>query len=157
MLPIRTIVFPTDFSECADQAFPLACSLARDHGADLVVLYVNPPPISHGEVVARRQPNGYHEELWKRLRAYEAKDLKAGVRHILEEGDAADEILRVASDNKADLIVMGTHGRSALQRLVLGSVAVKVVRQAPCPVVTVRGRLAAPLPGESPPEVRSTP
>jgi nucleotide-binding universal stress UspA family protein len=139
MMKMRTILFPTDFSDRAEQAFPLACSLARDHGAALVILYVDPPPTSHGEVVARRQGNGYHEQLWQQLRAYQAKDLSGGVRHVLEDGEPAEGILRVARDANADLIVMGTHGRSALQRLLMGSVAVKVVREAPCPVVTVRG------------------
>jgi nucleotide-binding universal stress UspA family protein len=137
MLTIRTILHATDFSERSERAFHLACSLARDHGARLVILHVYPPPVAHGEVVARRQPNGYEEELWNTLRQLQAPDPKVKVEHRLEEGEAAAEILRVARESSCDLIVLGMHGRTGLRRLLMGSVAEQVVRQAPCPVLTV--------------------
>jgi nucleotide-binding universal stress UspA family protein len=148
MLPIRTILYPTDFSHYSNAAFQLTCSLARDYGATVVVLHVSPPPVAHGEVVARRQPNGYRDELWQLLRRYQAPGLTATVRHRLEEGDPATEILRVARELNGDLIVLGTHGRTGLGRLLMGSVAEQVVRQAPCPVLTVK--TPGPEPAQAP-------
>lgn len=138
MLPIHTILHPTDFSEFAEGAFQLACSLARDLGARIIVLYVDPPPVCHGELVARRQPNGYHQELWQKLHQIQAPDSNVFVEHRLEEGEAGPEILRLATAENCGLIVMGTHGRTGLRRLLMGSVAEQVVRHAPCPVLTVK-------------------
>jgi nucleotide-binding universal stress UspA family protein len=139
MYPIKTILFPTDFSENADQAFPFACSLAKDHGAEIVVLHVYPPPVAYGEELARRQPpNGYERDLWRLLRQYEAPDKACRVSHRLEEGDLVKVILWTAEDLGCDLIVMGTHGRTGLARALMGSVAEAVVRRAPCPVLTVK-------------------
>jgi nucleotide-binding universal stress UspA family protein len=138
MVEFRCILCPTDFSGPAARAFPLACALARDHGADVLVLHVYPPPVAHGEVVARRQPNGFHDELWRQLQSFQAPGGAVCVRHRLEEGDAAGEIVRVAEEGGCDLIVMGTHGRTGLRRLVMGSVAEEVLREAPCPVLTVK-------------------
>lgn len=138
MLPIHAILHPTDFSERAGAAFRMACALARDHGARLVVLHVYPPPLSHGEVVARRQPNGFHEELWSALRRVQPREPGLNVEHWLIEGHAAAEILRAAAEHGCDLIVMGTHGRAGVARLLMGSVAEKVLRKAPCPVLTVK-------------------
>jgi nucleotide-binding universal stress UspA family protein len=138
MLKFRSILYPTDFSEPSGRAFPLACALARDHKADVLVLHVYPPPVAHGEVVARRQPNGFHDALWRQLQAFQAPGPAVCVRHRLAEGDAAEEIVRVAREEGCDLIVMGTHGRTGLRRLVMGSVAEEVLREARCPVLTVR-------------------
>lgn len=138
MQAIRTILHPTDFSEPAEHAFHLACSLARELGARLIVLYVDPPPVCHGELVARRQPNGYHEELWQKLNQIQAPDADGIVEHRLEEGEPGNEILQLATAENCDLIVMGTHGRAGLRRLLMGSVAEQVVRNAACPVLTVK-------------------
>jgi nucleotide-binding universal stress UspA family protein len=143
MLPAHTILFPTDLSELAAPAFELACALARDEGARLVVLYVVPPPSTHGEVVARRQPDGFYEGLWRQLRELHAPEGDVRVEPRLEEGDAVEEILRVAREVHAGIIVMGTHGRGGLSRLVLGSVAEQVLRRADCPVLTVKVPAAA--------------
>jgi nucleotide-binding universal stress UspA family protein len=75
-------------------------------------------------------------------------DPRLEVRHRLAEGDPAEEILRAAEEEGADLIVMGTHGRGGLSRLLMGSVAEAVMRKALCPVLTVRG----PIPAEGAPE-----
>jgi nucleotide-binding universal stress UspA family protein len=136
MLPIKTILHPTDFSEVSDTAFQLACAVARDHKGLLVILHVVPPPQSHGEVVARRQGEGYHEDLWRMLEHMRPGDDAPPVERRLEDGDPAETIVRVAGEEGADLIVLGTHGRGALGKLLLGSVAEKVVRRAPCPVLT---------------------
>ncbi len=144
MSSIRTILYATDFSEAAEQAYPFACSLARDLGALLIVMHVYPPPLDRSEVVARRQDNGYEEDLWRLLRRYQAPEVTAGVRHFLEEGDAAERILHVARETATDLIIMGTHGRSGLSRLLMGSVAEQVLRKASCPVLTLKKPAAAP-------------
>jgi nucleotide-binding universal stress UspA family protein len=138
MLPLRTILHPTDFSPAAAHAFGLACSLARDHGARLVVLHVYPPPVCHGEVVARRQGEGYEEELWRMLSRVRPQGSPPEVEHRLAEGDAAEEILRIAREEPCDLVVLGTVGRTGLRRLLLGSTAEKVVCRAPCAVLTVK-------------------
>ncbi len=138
MSSIRTILFPTDFSPTAEQTYPFACSLARDLGASVIVLHVYPPPIDHSEVVARREPDGYEEDLWRRLKRYEASGAAGGVTHLLEEGNVVESILRVAQEASCDLIVMGTHGRSGLSRLLLGSVAESILRKTLCPVLTLK-------------------
>jgi nucleotide-binding universal stress UspA family protein len=138
MLPIHTILFPTDFSENAQQTFPLACSLARDCDARLLVLYVMPPPLGHEELEAQRTPEEYCKDAWRALHGMEAPDPSVRVQHRLEEGDASRRILAVSRDAEADLIVMGTHGRTGPARLLLGSVAEQVLRRATCPVLTVK-------------------
>jgi nucleotide-binding universal stress UspA family protein len=147
VLPIRKILHATDYSEQARAAFDLACALARDFGAELVVCHVSPPPIiASGEGVLVDFPTGEAEQMEGRLKHIQSDDPQVRVTHQLLRGDAAKEILRLAGDTKADLIVMGTHGRSGIGRLVLGSVAEAVMRKAPCPVVTVK----APRPAEVP-------
>jgi nucleotide-binding universal stress UspA family protein len=74
---------------------------------------------------------------WERLEAIAGDDIE--IRRALEEGDPAEQILRFAKSHPCDLIVIGTHGRSGINRAVLGSVAERVVRLAPCPVVTLKG------------------
>jgi nucleotide-binding universal stress UspA family protein len=138
MLPIHTIVFPTDFSENAQQAFPLACSLARDCGARIIVLYVMPPPLGHEELEARHHPDEYYGIPRTQLHKIQAPEENVRVEHRLEEGEPAKVILEVARETQASLIVMGTHGRTGLARLLLGSVAEQVLRQSSCPVLTVK-------------------
>lgn len=145
MLAVRTILHPTDFSEPSDYALGLACALTRDYGARLVVLHVVPPPPAFaaegivppltGEVRAEA------EDHLRRLRLPHA-DVRAE-RH-LGEGDAATEILRVAREVGADLVVLGTHGRTGVRRLLMGSMAEQVVRRADCPVVTVTSPVVLP-------------
>jgi nucleotide-binding universal stress UspA family protein len=149
MLPIRTIVHPTDFSESSDAAFRLACSAARDYGARLLVLHVvRPPPAVAFEAGSMLvEPEGYRDELWERLSRLQPRHANVRLEHRLAEGDPAGEILDLARESGCDLIVMGTHGRTGLGRLLLGSVAEQVVRKAPCPVLTVK----APFPQVEPP------
>lgn len=139
MFPIHTILHPTDFSENSSYAFAMACTLAREHEARLIVLHVYPPPISHGEVVARRQDQGYEARLWEMLHQLQPSDPAVRIEYELAEGDPAGEILCVAGEHDCDLIVVGTHGRTGLGRLLSGSVAEKVLRHARCPVLTVKG------------------
>jgi nucleotide-binding universal stress UspA family protein len=139
MLRIRTILHPTDFSASSDLAFRLACSLAQAHGARIHVLHVGRQPvIVPVEGIIPPEPERYEEELTAKLHAIRAEDPNIPVEHqLLFVGDPAAEILRVAQAIKPDLIVMGSHGRSGLGRLLMGSVAAQTVRKAPCPVLTV--------------------
>lgn len=140
MLPIHTIVFPTDFSACAGHALPMACALARDYGARLVIVHVKAPPVAAyselGPLVA--EPAELAHELKLRLEEIRPPDESIPVEHQFREGDAAEEIVQVAEEEHADLVVMATHGRTGLGRLLMGSVAEEVLRRAPCPVLTLK-------------------
>jgi nucleotide-binding universal stress UspA family protein len=144
MLAIKTILHPTDFSERAAFAFRLACSLARDYSARLVVLHVAEPPMAvAGEGMLLLPAAVEMRPLHERLQQLRPDDPKIQVDHRLVQGDAATAILWMADETKCDLIVIGTHGRTGLGRLLMGSVAEQVVRRAPCPVVTVKTALPA--------------
>jgi nucleotide-binding universal stress UspA family protein len=143
MLSVQTILHPTDFSERSGYAFRLACSLARDRGARLIVLHVMPVPLV-------QEKRLYREEMAGELSRLGAPDARVRVEHRLEEGDAATQILRLAQETGCDLIVMGTHGRTGLGRLLMGSVAEQVLRLAACPVLTVRAPFAPSEPAGSP-------
>jgi nucleotide-binding universal stress UspA family protein len=144
MLAIKTILHPTDFSERSAFAFRMACALARDYGAQLVVLHVAEPPRPIAfEGVAVPPPVVDMKQLRDRLQQLRPEDPKVSVEHRLIEGDAPSEILRVAGETRCDVIVMGTHGRTGLGRLLMGSVAEQVVRKASCPVLTVKTPEAA--------------
>ena len=142
MLAIQTILHPTDFSERSGYAFRLACSLARDRDARLIVLHVMPVSLAE-------EKRGFGEEIAEELNRMEIPDPKINVERRLEEGDPAPQILRVAQGTGSDLIVMGTHGRTGLDRLLMGSVAEQVVRGAFCPVLTVKTPFPQPMPAEA--------
>ncbi len=138
MLQIATILHPTDFSTLSEHAFHLACSLARDHGSRLIVLHVAVPPvIGYGESQTP-PPGGEWKALEDRLAQVQSSDSKIPITHRIELGDPAAEILRVAEEIKCDLIVLGSHGRGAIARLLMGNVAEHVVRRATCPVLVVK-------------------
>lgn len=150
MLPIRTILFATDFSAPSNHAFSLACALARDYEARLLVVHVKPPLQMGGAefAVIPVEPPGYTEELRKQLSQVRPSEDNIAIQHYLGEGDPAAEIIRLARERACDLIVMGTHGRTGLGRLLLGSIAELVLRRAPCPVLTVK--VPAPEPATRP-------
>jgi nucleotide-binding universal stress UspA family protein len=141
MTPIRTILHPTDFSDCSRWAFRLAACLAQAEGARLVVLHVKQAPPSSGlarRVLNQLPPGEYDDWLRHQLERFRVANSVLQVEHRLTEGNPASEILRVVRDTDCDLVVMGTHGRTGLDQLVLGSVAEWVAKKAQCPVVTVR-------------------
>src|SRR5262245_12824613 len=139
MLPIHTILHPTDFSEHSGYALTLACALTRDYRARFVMLHVAmPPTIAYGEGVVPAEPEVFRREAEEQLNGVHCPDVNDRLERCLAEGEPAAEILRVAKDIGASLIVMGTHGRTGLSRLLMGSVAERVVRTAPCPVLTVK-------------------
>jgi nucleotide-binding universal stress UspA family protein len=141
MMRNQTILHPTDFSEGSQPAFQLACSLASDHGARLVVLHVIPPPtlVDGGDPVAAAIIEEFHNEQREKLAGLRLQDSAVQVEHRLVAGNPPGEILRAACDSGCGMIVTGTHGLTGMRRVLLGSVAESVLRQAPCPVVTVKG------------------
>lgn len=135
----KKIIFPTDFSHCGDAALKLATSLARDTGATLLIVHVEEPPVAYGGgEMYYGVPEPASEDLQRMLEAIVPTDPSVPFEHRLTTGDPAGAIARLAEDEKADLIVMGTHGRTGLTRLLMGSVAEAVVRRAPCPVLTYK-------------------
>lgn len=149
MFPIHRILHPTDFSDASRPAFEVACALARDYRAELAVLHVAPNPVpAVAEGVMVDVPESPVEDAAARLAAVEPPGPHVRLVRRLRQGDTADEVLKFAADESVDVIVMGTHGRGGLARLVMGSVAEQVLRRAGCPVLTVK----APVPtGEGPP------
>jgi len=144
MLQIRTIVHPTDFSEPSQAAWELACALARDYSARLLIVHVySPPPVYAPDGIAIPFPQEEPAALRARLAELRPSDQRIACEHFLLEGDPAEKILELAQKEHADLIVMGTHGTTGLARLLVGSVAESVLRKAPCPVLTVRATVAA--------------
>jgi len=143
MLPIHTVLHPTDFSERSQNALRLACALARDYCARLVVLHAAmPPTVVYGEGALPLDPEIAYREAHEELNRLAIPNNDVRAERRFEEGDPAGTILRVARELPADLIVMGTHGRTGLARLLMGSVAERVMRKASCPVLTVTTPLA---------------
>jgi nucleotide-binding universal stress UspA family protein len=151
MLTIKTILHPSDFSERSVFAFRLACSLAHSYGARLIVLHVAEPPIAAaGEGALILLPDVDLVAIRKRLQQLLPEDPDITIEHQLVEGEAGREILAAAERSKCDVIVMGTHGRTGLSRLLMGSVSERVVRNAACPVLTVKSPKAASAYSEDP-------
>jgi nucleotide-binding universal stress UspA family protein len=139
MLRIRSILHPTDFSKNSEYAWHMACALARDYGARLLLAHAQPPAaVAYGEFGALPPDTYDREALERQLAQVQPTDSQLAVsRHVLD-GDPATAICEFAKDNAVDLIVMGSHGRTGLGRLLMGSVAELVVRRAQCPVLTVK-------------------
>ncbi len=136
----RTILFPTDFSDLSHAALQYATSLALDTGGRLLVVHVEEPAAAYGGGgdVFSVVPEPDDTTLQERLETVVPTDASVRCEHRLLTGDPATEIVRVAREENADLIVMGTHGRTGLRRLLMGSVAEAVVRHSPCPVFTLK-------------------
>lgn len=139
------ILHPTDFSEAAEHAQQEAVRLAHSIGGELILLHVAVETPLYGEglfnmkevkevyAAARKWATAALEE-----RAAKIREHGLATRWLLKTGVPHEEIVKTASEEGAAYVVMGTHGRGALERFLLGSVADRVVRTAPCPVVTVR-------------------
>lgn len=145
----RKILVPVDFSAGSRQALQLALALARSSGARVDALYVWEPPrvvpldvqvfnpgqtaplLEHARRAAEERMREFLDDLG--LPATERPSSEIAV------GDPTDEIVERAAESGYDLLVLGAHGRSGIARLLLGSVAEKVIRRSPCPVLVVRG------------------
>lgn len=151
---MKTILHPTDFSECSDMAFDLAASLAEKFNARLLLLHVYPPTtLSAGVEDLVMPPDFYRESLETDLREYDRRRPTLDIEHLLVSSvRVADTILQVARDTGCETIVMGSHGRTGLTRLLMGSTAEKVQRGAGCPVAIVRH----PFGGKAPPNDDAT-
>jgi universal stress protein A len=167
-MDVEKILVPLDYSEDSQRALQWGASLAEKYGAKLLVLHVIAKTVEEvfprgGAFVSstssftevktpdphslRRQPIiiDLVDTAETELHDFAEKNLKdiAPVQVMVAVGTPAEEILRVARDEKVDLIVMGTHGRTGVRHLLLGSVAEAVTRHAPCPVFTARIRSEA--------------
>lgn len=146
-MQIRSILLPTDFSECGNFALAYATSLARTFGASIVCVHViepivptvgysgmtEPLPIAD---IAEQLEDSAERELPKLAECEECAGLE--IEELLTHGEAASEIVRVAKEREVDLIVISSHGRTGLGRMLFGSTAEAVVRHAPCPVLVVK-------------------
>ena len=139
------ILVPTDFSECSEQAWELAKRVAASLGSEVLLAHVLVEPVVYGDaalatdttwLLFEQGRKWVEDELEKWASAARAQGMT--VRTIARTGSAHNEIVTLATDERAALIVMGTHGRTGVSRVLLGSIADRVIRFAPCPVLTVR-------------------
>ena len=145
----RGVLHPTDFSKASTAAFTRSLAEARDNRSELVLVHVLSPviPMAAGEPPLRpsvyqrmnESARAWAQKQMDRLLA-KAKAARVRARAVLLEGVTHEQIVRAAKRQRADMIVMGTHGRTGVARFFLGSVAARVTAAAPCPVLTVRGR-----------------
>jgi nucleotide-binding universal stress UspA family protein len=145
-MEIKNILLPTDFSDKAKIALPFAIDLAKKYGAKLHVIHVfdesafDPAFFSTSEDTAsnyfEKVQAGFQKEIEK---IFEGQDYGGvNIITVLSNGNAFVKIIEYAKTNAVDLIVMGTHGRSGLSSIFMGSVTEKVIHKAHCPVLTVR-------------------
>jgi nucleotide-binding universal stress UspA family protein len=153
MIRLKTILHPTDYSESSRYALEVACALARDQAARMILLHVVPRPAPIGrdsnvppfkEAHTEEDLQAYRQEMLGRLERLRGEAPYTQVEVLLKEGDVAGDIARTAEATPCDLIVMGSHGRSPRDQPMMGSVAAEVTRKAPCPVITVRIPASAP-------------
>jgi nucleotide-binding universal stress UspA family protein len=147
IMNIRSILLPTDFSECGNYALSYAASLARTFGASILCVHViepmvptvgysgmsEPVPIAD---IADQLEDSAERELPKFAECEECAGLT--VEELIVHGEAAAEIVRVAKERSVDLIVVSSHGRTGLGRILFGSTAEAIVRHATCPVLVVK-------------------
>ena len=145
---MKRILHPTDFSRASGAAFLKAVALAKESRAELLLVHVMLPPMpligdgyvppkTYAELDAAARRSAQRQLAKAVARAQKAR---ARVKAVLLEGVPYSRIARAARSKRADLIVMGTHGRTGLSKFFLGSVAERVIALAPCPVLTVRGK-----------------
>jgi nucleotide-binding universal stress UspA family protein len=131
MIHVKKVLYPTDFSSYSNQAYFHAVGLAENYGASLTVVYVYTP--------GSAETAGGDRKFWRsQLEQVRPGNPGIPVHHVFLEGDPAGEITRYAADAGIDVIVLGTHGRTGVDRLLMGSVAEKVMRDAPCSVLVVK-------------------
>jgi universal stress protein A len=135
----KKILFATDFSPASELALRQATALAKDADALLLIAHVEelPLPFASGEMYLA-YPQYPNPEIRRMLEAIVPADPAVRYEHRLIQGNAAEDLVGLADKEDADLIVIGTHGRTGLTRLLMGSVAESVMRKATCPVLTVK-------------------
>lgn len=148
MLEIRSILAPTDFSQHAAKAVKYACLLAERFAAELHLLHVlsDIVPVGPDPMLTPVLPPEYYNEAKEQSLAALDRTLEpdwgrpAVVKTTVHWGEPVEEIVTYARDHAVDLVVVATHGRTGLSHVLLGSVAERIVREAPCPVLTIRDR-----------------
>jgi nucleotide-binding universal stress UspA family protein len=147
-MQFRSVLCPTDFSDLSDLVLRYAAEMAHDHVGRLLILHavetLGPENLTYGEAVSQPQPAAYRQRLWDELHRVRPPRADIEVEYLLSEEEPAQAILQVAANRRCDLIVMGSHGRTGLKRLLMGSIAEEVVRRAPCPVLVVRPHASMP-------------
>lgn len=145
MKDFKTILFATDFSESSDYAFQYAYALARKFDARLLLMHViNEPVDLRGFYVPHISFEKLEEEIEEGAKKMMEKFCRTHIRDfdnyetLIVPGIPYDEVIKKATENSADLIVLGTHGRTGLDHVLFGSTAEKVVRKSPVPVMTIR-------------------
>jgi nucleotide-binding universal stress UspA family protein len=146
VLEIQRILAPTDFSLHAEAALRYACGLAERLGVTLHLLHVLPDvvPVGPDPMLAPSLPPEYYTETEKQSLEALGKAIKPDWGHApqvetaVRWGGAVEGVVAYATDAAIDLIVVATHGRTGLSHVLLGSVAERIIREAPCPVLTVR-------------------
>jgi len=145
MKDFKTILYTTDFSESSDFAFEYALAMARKYGARLLVLHViNEPVDLRGFYVPHISFEKLEEEIEEGAQKMMEKFCRTKIRDFdnyesfIVPGIPYDEIIKKAQEAEADLIILGTHGRTGLDHVLFGSTAEKVVRKSPVPVMTIR-------------------
>jgi nucleotide-binding universal stress UspA family protein len=145
MKSIKRILFPTDFSENSYLALDYAVNLAKVYGAQLYLLHVINKPLGydsylltsfHIDEIEKQATSAARQAMLELIQT--RIDEKVRVKIVLARGVPFAEIVDTAKTSKTDLIIMGTHGRTGVPQMLIGSVAEKVVRNAPCPVLTVK-------------------
>lgn len=148
MARMRRILFATDFSKASAKAFATAVAMAKTNRATLTILHVVVPftpfvPEQYINTDAWEQIDTQARR-WgrQRLGKLTERAKKAGIRAVglLIEGDPAQQIVKAARSSRADVLVVGTHGRTGLAKFFVGSVAGRLVATASCPVMTIRGK-----------------
>ncbi|SRR6266540_2366825 len=144
MITLKTILVPSDFSECSDAAIRYGLELARRFDAKLHLLHVIQDPATQPwaaeglSIPILQAVDQWQKDAQQRLAGSVPAADAGRVTAVAKIATPFQEILGYADEHAVDLIVMGTHGRSGMSHLLLGSIAEKVVRRAPCPVLTVR-------------------
>jgi universal stress protein A len=136
MSMFKKILAPTDFSDLSAKGVRYACELAKDVGAEVVIFNV---VLLDETNVVNKQEVERHEKRLDEFVAQKVSDLGADlkIRKVVDAGDAYGAILDCADNERVDLIVMSSHGRSGLSRMLIGSVTDKILRGSPCPVLVV--------------------
>jgi nucleotide-binding universal stress UspA family protein len=146
MIKIEKILFPTDFSEHSKHAFTYALSFAKEYGATLCMMHVveDVQYLANAYMFDVPMMPSFADMEQNRLKEMqefidrEVADPDFKIEKIIRHGRPFIEIIHVAKEENADLIVIATHGRGGLEHALFGSVAEKVVRKAPCPVLSIR-------------------
>lgn len=146
-MKIKKILVPVDFSEASRPACAAAFELAEQLGASVTMLHVvdYPPPYSQVDALTMVLPaegnvtfdRFLKERAQEEMKTFISPYAKNKFRTEFRGGTAADGIVEAAKEGTYDLIVMGTHGRTGLRRLMIGSVAERTIRTSPCPVLTI--------------------